>query len=184
MNDSHNRSGQPDIVRVEGGHAPRSGLLVAVLVLAAYCGCSSTEKEEPSATTGTSGSAMTDVREATMSDLIAEYRRCVEMYAAIDYAEPATVDTGNRAVGSMYEIVEEMDRRGADAIEEFAAPLLDDPEAARWIPQQLLERCKVSAEMETRCLALIEERVKGDDIEAMMAEVWLKEYRSKPRPDK
>jgi hypothetical protein len=109
-----------------------------------------------------------------------QYRQHAATCVATEYGVPRSVRQHNAAVAAMYRIVEEAAAAGVEAISELL-PLLDEPEAARWLAHQLLEKCRVPDAVERRCLRIIEELAAGSGADAVGEQMWLREYRAKNR---
>ncbi len=103
--------------------------------------------------------------------MLDEYRRCAATCAAIDYSDMRTVEANNQAADRMYELVRSAASAGPAAVQELAG-LLDEPECAPWIAHQLLECCRVSPEIEGRCLRIIE----GLAESSLGEQMWLQDY--------
>lgn len=98
------------------------------------------------------------------------YRKCVATCAATTYGSGAAVRRHNDAATEMREIMVE-----PGAAEELV-PLLDEPEAARWLAFQLLELSEPSPAIRDRCLAIIRELAAGSSPEALGAQCWLRDF--------
>jgi hypothetical protein len=107
-----------------------------------------------------------------MRSRLDEYRRCAEICAqSWETSTRGSIAANNRAVSRMYGLVEAAVAEGPQAVGELVQ-LLDEPLTVRWIAHQLLERATVSAEVASRCLALIE----GWAEDSIGDAYWLRDY--------
>lgn len=114
---------------------------------------------------------------AKYAELLTEYRQLAADCAAIDYSDKRSVRANNRAVKRMYELIRGAAPAGDSFIAELAQ-LLDDPVCSSWMAHQLLECCEVSAEIERRCLRVIERLAE----QSMGERLWLKRYHKTRNP--
>ncbi len=110
--------------------------------------------------------------------MLEEYRRCVAICAAIDYADDLSVRANNRAVDRMYEIVREAAEAGPDAICRLAA-LLDEPDPGKYLAHQLVETVELAKETEAKCFSIIEQLAKGNGLDVMGEQMWLKKWKAR-----
>ena len=109
------------------------------------------------------------------NDDVAQYRRCVDVTARVDYGDMRTVRANNRAVGQMYDIVERANR-DAPMLAQLV-DLLQDPQCARWLAHQLVERASISQEVERQCFQIVEALARDD--QELGEKMWLSEWRAK-----
>jgi hypothetical protein len=117
-------------------------------------------------------------------DMFDEYRKCAEICSKkIDYyhVDKRTIRANNRAVVKMYKIVKKAVKNGDQAVAELVK-LLDEPISAPWIAHQLVEKAKISPEIQLRCFNIIEKLAMkdgGESAEQMGERMWLKQHRPK-----
>jgi len=115
-------------------------------------------------------------RGSLVEGVAAWYRRHAFVCSRIEYADMASVEASNASVDAMYTIVERAERHGPEAVAKLVA-LLDDPLARPWLAHQLVEKTTISPEVRRRCIAIVEERAKGDGLEATGEREWLEKWR-------
>ena len=108
--------------------------------------------------------------------MIDEYRECVRICAEIEYSDITSVKRSNKAVDKMYQIVEKANNEGVGAIADLAT-LLDEPDCAKWLAHQLVEKATITKEIENKCFAIVEVLAKGDGPDAFGEQAWLEEHR-------
>ena len=111
-----------------------------------------------------------------MHEAVGHYRECAATCQETDYGDKSSVRRHNRAARTMYEIVGAAVRN--DVISAFV-PLLDDPVCSKWLAHQLLEKADVDAEVEQRCLRIIEALAASDSADAMGEQIWLRDYKKR-----
>ena len=115
--------------------------------------------------------------------LVEEYRKCAEICLGTDYGDELAVKKHNKAVDNMYSIVENIASQGSTAIDRLSV-LLDEENLNTWIAFQLLDRIKVTPEIEKKCLSIIQNQASGEGPNALGTKYWLKEWKRKKRKDK
>ena len=108
--------------------------------------------------------------------MINEYRECVRVCGEIDYADKSSVKRSNKAVYKMYQLVQAANDKGTEAVAELAS-LLNEPECAKWLAHQLVEKAAITKEIKNKCFAVVETLAKGESAEALGDRIWLKENR-------
>lgn len=112
--------------------------------------------------------------------MIDKYRQYAEACAQTDYGDKKSVRRHNQSAAGMRKIVEDVAKKGADAIEKLF-PLLNEPECANWLAFQLLELAEVNQFTEARCLRIIKDIAAGEGAEAMGTQVWLTRWKDKSK---
>ncbi len=107
--------------------------------------------------------------------MISEYRKCANVCSLIDYADKSSVKRSNKAVGKMYQIVQAANNEGPETVTELAA-LLNEPDCAKWLAHQLVERAAITKEIRNKCFAIVKTLAKGESAEALGERMWLKEH--------
>lgn len=118
-------------------------------------------------------------------ELIEQYRKNAAVHAAIDFADRASVRRGNRAAGSLRAIATQIGTMGQDAMERFGL-LLDEPRdnVRYWAASHILEVMPAPPALVDRAFAVLEERARGDGVDALGTRMRLQELRRQhQRPD-
>jgi len=106
-----------------------------------------------------------------MKSRLDRYRDCVATCAANAHGSGVSIRRHNAAVDRMRRIVVE-----PGAAEELL-PLLNEPQAARWLAAQLLELCEPAPEVREKSLAIIRRLAAGSGVDAIGARYWLRDFR-------
>lgn len=118
-----------------------------------------------------------------IEELMNEYLSNAEIAATVDYSDKKSVRKFNASSDRMRAIADEVVTLGEDAVVQFAS-LLDREPAAGWAATHLVEKANLDAATLSRCFARVEqakaeEEAKGNLADAMITEMWLKEWRAK-----
>lgn len=108
--------------------------------------------------------------------MIDQYRECARVCSTIDYADKSSVKRSNKAVDKMYQIVQTANNKGPQSIADLAT-LLDEPDCAKWLAHQLVEKAAITKEIKNKCFSIVETLAKGESAEALGERLWLKEHR-------
>lgn len=108
--------------------------------------------------------------------MINEYRECVRVCSAIDYTDESSVKRSNKAVEKMYQIVQAANSSGPETVTELTA-LLNEPDCAKWLAHQLVEKAAITKEVKNKCFAIVETLAKGESAEALGERMWIEEHR-------
>ena len=95
---------------------------------------------------------------------------------AIDNADELSVKRNNKAVDRMYQIVQLANNKGPETVAELAT-LLDQPDCAKWLAHQLVEKAAITKEIKNKCFAIVETLAKGETAAALGERMWLKDNR-------
>ena len=76
----------------------------------------------------------------------------------------------------MYQIVEAANTKGPDTIAELVT-LLDEPDCAKWLAHQLIEKAATTRDIKSKCFFIVEALAKEDSADALGERMWLKEHR-------
>ena len=118
-------------------------------------------------------------------ELIEQYRNHAAVHAAIDFADRGSVRRGNRAAGALRDIATRIGTMGQDAMERFGL-LLGEPrdDVRYWAAFHILEVMPAPPALVDRAFAVLEERARGDGVEALGTRMRLRELRRQhQRPD-
>ncbi|HNU33883.1 MAG TPA: hypothetical protein PKN75_09840 [Bacteroidia bacterium] len=124
---------------------------------------------------------MNKLSDKTLTELIDHYIMQVEIADKIDYADKITVKANNKAVETMYEIVELIKTKfGTEGISKFAT-LLDRQENSTflWVAPQILEKMNAPDEIRKKALKIIKNIADSNHSSALGFQGWLMNYESK-----
>ncbi len=115
--------------------------------------------------------------------LMNEYLSCAEAAATVDYSDKKSVRQFNAMSDRMRIIVDEVVKLGQDAVKQFAS-LMDKEPAAASAAHLLIEMADLDSATLSRCFERVERakeeaEAKGNLADAMIKEMWLKEWRNR-----
>ena len=110
--------------------------------------------------------------------MIEDYRECAGICARTDYANKKSVRQHNRAADKMNKLFRAAVVKGPDGVSSLV-PLLDEPECAKWLAIQFLGEPILEPNVKEKCLRIVEAIASGDDIDALGARHWLKDWKAK-----
>jgi hypothetical protein len=119
----------------------------------------------------------------TFSELVNKYKQQIAICSQIDYDNKKTIIANNRAVHTMYKLIDVLKRdfTGEEVVE--FAKLLDMKEHNTnvWVAAQMLERLDLSNDLQIKALTVIKEVAAGDSPEALGFKIWLKNWKTRSR---
>jgi len=107
---------------------------------------------------------------------LARLKELAAIHRAMDYADDASVQRANDAadeIGTIFRESLKVDKKSV-------LSLLRDEDLALWASYAAASSGQIDQTETDQCLAIIERVAQGDDIDAMGAEYWLREYHSAP----
>ncbi|WP_074410353.1 MULTISPECIES: hypothetical protein [Aquimarina] len=113
--------------------------------------------------------------------LIDDYRKQTKICSKNDCLKKSSIKKNNKAVDRMYQIVDLISKNNCqNEIDKFSKLLYDKKNRTNlWSAIHLLEKLTFDKQTEKTALKIIQNVAKGDSIEALGFQYWLKEYKSK-----
>jgi hypothetical protein len=126
---------------------------------------------------------MNKLSDKTLAELIDYYIKQVDITNNIDYLDKPTVKASNKAVETMYQIVEIINKKfGSEGVNRFSV-LLDRREnsAYLWAAPQILERMNATDETKRKALKIIKDIADSNHPSALGFQGWLMNMEDKKR---
>ena len=113
-----------------------------------------------------------------LHELIEKYQQQTIICFNVDYGSGKSVRANNKAVGTMFKIIADIDKNfGNDGLHEFSKLLTqNDNKINLWAATQLLERTKPDNIIITKALSVIQAYSKSENPDAFIYKDWLKNW--------
>ena len=117
----------------------------------------------------------------TLAELIDHYIKQVDITNKIDYLDKKTVRANNKAVHTMYQIVELFNSKfGDEGIKSFAKLLdIKEKDTNLWVAAQLLERMRPNEMLRDKALSIIKGIIASNHPSATSFKIWLADWKNK-----
>ncbi|HTE32422.1 MAG TPA: hypothetical protein VK666_18705 [Chryseolinea sp.] len=117
----------------------------------------------------------------TLHDLIQKYKLQTKICYDIEHDDEATSAINNKAVATMYEIVEQVNKDfGGEGVDEFAKLLgITENDTYLWAAAQIMEKMQPDEMIRAKALKIIRDKATGDDIDALSFRYWLRDWEKK-----